>query len=111
MGFNFTDAKSWKNTFDPAENGVTDSFQNAGKTLETNLNPAKNGVSDAFNTQFSDEVWNPEKNGVFSFLNGFSDSIGGLFSDVADGLQDGAEGITTFLLIGGGILLVVTLMD
>jgi hypothetical protein len=111
MGFNFTDPKSWKKTFDPAENGVNDSF----KTVETSLNPDKNGVSDAFKEQFSDEVWNPEKNGVFSFLNSFSDSIGGLFSDAAggfqDGLQDGAEGITTMLLIGGGILLVVTLMD
>jgi hypothetical protein len=83
MGFNFTDQKSWKNTFDPAENGVSDSFRNAGKTLETNLDPTKNGVSNAFNEQFSDEVWNPEKNGVFSFLNSFSDSIGGLFSDAA----------------------------
>jgi hypothetical protein len=37
----------------------------------------------------------------------FSDAAGGF----QDGLQNGAEGITTMLLIGGGIVLVITLMD
>ena len=115
MGFSFTSAESWKKAFDPAENGVNDTAKKASSTLTNTFDPARNGVSAAFKEQFSDEVWNPEKNGFFKFLNGVGDFTGGLFGDLGDGLQTGfaagVDGIQTMLLIGGAIALVVVLMD
>ena len=115
MGFDFTSGKSWEKAFSPSQNGVNDAFKTAGSTLEKNLNPKSNGVSAAFKEQFSDDVWSPEKNGFFKFLNGVGDFTGGLFGDLGDGLQTGfaagVDGIQTMLLIGGAIALVVVLMD
>jgi hypothetical protein len=43
MGFDFTNPNSWKNTFDPAKNGVNDSFKTAGQRSKTVSTQQKTG--------------------------------------------------------------------
>ena len=113
MGFDFTSGKSWEKAFDPAKNGVNDTAKKASDTLSNTFDPKKNGVSAAFEEQFSDDVWNPEKNGFFKFMNGVGDFAGGLFGDLGDGLQSGfsagVDTLQTMLLIGGAVALIVIL--
>jgi hypothetical protein len=64
---------------------------------------------------FSDEVWNPEKNGFVDAINKAGDAVGDFLNDTGGDIKDAAAGaaedVTQMLWIGGAILLVVLLMD
>jgi hypothetical protein len=64
---------------------------------------------------FSDKVWNPEKNGIADAINAAGDAVGAYLNDTGSDIKDAAvaagDDIQTMLWVGGGILLLVLLMD
>jgi hypothetical protein len=110
MGFDL--GKALKKTFepvakslDPGRNGVADSFNPELNGFNAKMDPARNGVADSLN---------PAKNGFNAAMsklgNGAVDLLNGLGDALTDSQNAGNE-MMPYLLIGGGVLVVVFLMN